>query len=107
MSAETLEALGQLKTHHRDPPVYGGATIDVPRASKTIDVAWDEPERLVGDTHRGAPVVGYDVEWETRGRRRFSVLVVRTHRLVEREQLDTTLYVLRSQSHEPARVEHW
>ncbi|WP_323677679.1 hypothetical protein [Halorubellus sp. PRR65] len=107
VSAETLETLGRLKTHHRDVSVYGGTTVDVPRASKTVDVAWDEPDQLVGDTQHGAPVVGYDVEWETRGRRRFSVLVVRTHRLVEREQLDTTLYVLRSTSHELERVDHW
>jgi len=107
VSAETLETLGRLKTHHRDVSVYGGATVDVPRTSTSVDVAWDDPERLVGDTYHGAPVVGYDVEWETLGRRRFSVLVVRTHRLVEREQRETTLYVLRSTSVELERIEHW
>lgn len=75
--------------------------------STTVDVEWGEPDLLVGNRHHGAPVVGCDVEWETRGRRRFSVLVMRIHRLGERDQLDTTLYVLRSHSQELDRVEHW
>ncbi|MFC6954915.1 hypothetical protein [Halorubellus litoreus] len=107
VSAETLLTVGQLKTHHTDVSVYGGATVDAPHSSTSVDVEWTGPDQYVGDIHRGAPVVGYDVDWETRGGRRRSVLVVRTHRLVERDQLDTSLYVLRSQDQELGCVEHW
>lgn len=68
IDAKDLATLGGLSQRAEDVSVYGGAEVPLPAPfeDRTTHLEWTGPEYEVGESPINGPVVGYQLEWESK-----------------------------------------